>query len=126
MRIFETTHGQVASQEYYKNDWSLPIGNAPLSPLGREQARLLAQRLKSLQFKGVIFSSPYDRTLETASIVAEELGVNVIPLASLREIVTRVDEFYQGATAQELANKYSRVCFDEGFPNVWWGIVRKT
>lgn len=121
MRIFETTHGQVASQEYYKNDWSLPIGNAPLSPLGREQARLLAQRLKSLQFKGVIFSSPYDRTLETASIVAEELGVNVIPLASLREIVTRVDEFYQGATAQELANKYSRVCFDEGFPNIWWG-----
>ncbi len=121
MRIFETTHAQVAFQEYYKNDWSLPIGNANLSQLGREQARLLAERLKSLDFKGVIFSSPYDRALETANIIAEELELNVIPLASLREIVTRVDEFYQGATAQELSKRYSRVCFDKNFPNIWWG-----
>lgn len=121
MRIFETTHGQVTPQEYYKNDYSLPVGNDTLTPLGREQARLLGKRLKALHFNGVIFSSPYDRTMETASIIAEELGRNVTPLVALREIVTRVDEFYYGATAKTLAERYVRAYFDEKFPNVWWG-----
>ena len=121
MRIFETTHGQVLPQQYYKSDFSLPVGNSFLTELGKEQAKLLAQRLKDLRFKGVIFSSPYDRTIQTASVIAEELGVKVIPLVSLREIVTRVDEFYHGQTAKVLAKKYPLVCFDETFPNIWWG-----
>ena len=74
MRIFETRHGQVASKEFYKNNPSLPIGDVALSTLGKEQALLLAKRLKQLNFNGLIFSSPYDRTMKTASIIAEELG----------------------------------------------------
>ncbi len=121
MRIFETTHGQVLPQEYYKSDFSLPVGNISLTELGKEQAKLLAKRLKDLQFSGVLFSSPYDRAIQTASVIAEEIGVKVIPLTSLREIVTRVDEFYHGQTAKALAEKYPLVCFDEAFPNIWWG-----
>ena len=55
MRIFETTHGQVLPKEYYKSDFSLPIGNIPLTALGKEQAKLLAKRLKDFNFQGVIF-----------------------------------------------------------------------
>ncbi len=120
MRIFETTHAQVLPQEYYKSDFSLPVGNVSLTPLGEEQARLLAKRLKELNFKGIVFCSPYDRTLQTASIIAEELGVKIFPLVCLREVVTRVDEYYHGEKAEELVKNFPLVYFDETFPNVWW------
>lgn len=125
MRIFETTHGQVLPQEYYKSDFSLPVGNFSLTPLGKEQARLLAKRLKQLNFKGVILCSPYDRTLQTASIIAEELGVSVTPLVSLREIVTRADGSYYGETLRTLAKSYPLAQFGESFPNVWWGEAKE-
>ena len=121
MRIFETRHGQVAPKDYYKNDPSLPVGDISLSPLGKEQARLLGKRLKELNFKGVIFSSPYDRTMKTASIIAEELGASITPLACLHEIVYKVDESFRGATAEELSLNYP--CVKKGFtlPSCWWG-----
>ena len=125
MRIFETTHGQVLPKEYYKSDFSLPIGNIPLTALGKEQAKLLAKRLKDFNFQGVIFSSPYDRAMQTASIVTKELGAKLIPLVSLREIVTRVDEFYHGERAETLAKNYPLAYFDEDFPNIWWGEAKE-
>lgn len=86
MRVFETRHGQILPKSYYQNNPSLPVGNAGLSELGKEQARLVGKRLKDLGFNGIIFSSPYDRTLNTAEIIAEEVGAKVIPLLCLREI----------------------------------------
>lgn len=121
MRVFETRHGQVLSKEYYKNDPSLPLKNVGLSDLGKEQARLLAKRLKELNFKGVIFSSPYNRTMMTASIVAEELNVEIIPLPCLREIVSRVEDDMCDATAEELVRKYPRAKITEEFFYPWWG-----
>ena len=121
MRIFETRHGQVVSKKYYNNDKSLPIGDIGLSDLGKEQARLVGQRLKEVGFKGVIFSSPYNRTIETASIIAEELNVKVIPLACLREIVSNVDDCFCGATLKRLSLKYPRVQSDVELPLRWWG-----
>lgn len=121
MRIFEARHGQVAPKGYYGNDPSLPVGDIALSPLGKEQARLLGKRLKELNFNGLIFSSPYDRTMKTASIIAEELGVSITPLACLHEIVYKVDESFRGATAEEISRNYS--CVTKGFalPPCWWG-----
>ena len=121
MRIFETRHGQVAPKDYYKNDPSLPVGDVALSPLGKEQAHLLGKRLKELNFKGVIFSSPYDRTMKTASIIAEELGIDITPLACLHEIVYKVDDAFCGATVEELIANYPRAQVDENFPDMWWG-----
>ena len=86
MRIFEVRHGQTLPKSYYQNNPSLPTGDSGLSDLGKEQARLTGKRLKQLNFKGIIFSSPYDRTLNTAEIIAEEVGAKIIPLLSLREI----------------------------------------
>ena len=86
MRIFETRHGQILPKSYYHGNASLPVGNSGLSELGKEQARLVGKRLKDLQFNGIIFSSPYDRTLNTAEIIAGEVGAKVVPLLCLREI----------------------------------------
>ncbi len=121
MRIFETRHGQIVPKEVYKNDPSLPKGAAALTPLGKEQTLLLAKRLKELNFRGLIFSSPYDRTMETANIVAEELDLAVTPLTCLHEIVSKTNPNFSGATAEELKKRYSRVICDDELPPCWWG-----
>ncbi len=121
MRIFETRHGQVAPKGYYGNDPSLPVGDVALTPLGKEQARLTGERLKELGFKGVIFSSPYDRTLKTASIIAEILDLTVIPVAWLHEIQMTPDDGFCGATAEEIRRSYPRVQDDFELPQCWWG-----
>ena len=86
MRIFFARHGQVLPKSYYQGNASLPMGNSALSPLGCTQAQLLGKRLKELNFNGIIYSSPYDRTMQTADIVAREVGAKVIPVIDLHEI----------------------------------------
>lgn len=49
----------------------------PLSEAGREQARLISQRLKPLQFDK-IYSSPLKRALEAASIIGKELNIDPV------------------------------------------------
>lgn len=121
MRIFETRHGQVAPKGYYGNDPSLPVGDVALTPMGKEQARLTGLRLKKLGFKGVIFSSPYDRTLKTASIIAEILDLTVTPVAWLHEIQLDPDNGFCGATAEEIRKNYPLVQGDFELPRCWWG-----
>ena len=107
MRIFEVRHGQTLPRSYFKNDPSLPVGNVGLSPLGEEQAHLTGKRLKELGFQGVIFSSPYDRTLKTAEIIAEQVGAKIIPLLCLREISTAKEPTVRSAgTGAEILAKY--------------------
>ncbi len=86
MRIFFARHGQVLPKSYYQGNASLPVGNSALSELGIKQAALLGKRLKELGFNGIIYSSPYDRTMQTADIVAREVGAKVIPIIDLHEI----------------------------------------
>ncbi len=57
----------------------------PLSRLGREQARLLAESLVR-RHVGAIYSSPLRRALETATPLAELTGLEVRVLDSLREV----------------------------------------
>ena len=86
MRIFFARHGQVLPKSYYQGNASLPVGNSALSELGNTQAYLLGKRLKELGFNGIIYSSPYDRTMQTADIVAREVGAKVVPVIDLHEI----------------------------------------
>ena len=65
MKIYLTRHGQVLSKEFYGNV-QYPVGDMPLTSLGREQAAYLGAYMKHLGFKGTIYSSPYARALETA------------------------------------------------------------
>jgi len=51
--------------------------DVPLSEAGRQQAKRLAERLKSIPFQA-LYSSPLKRALETARLIAEPLGLQPI------------------------------------------------
>jgi probable phosphomutase (TIGR03848 family) len=55
-----------------------------LNKRGRKQAKALAKRLENAPVKAV-YSSPLERTMETAEPIAEALGLEVIPRAGLIE-----------------------------------------
>ena len=59
--------------------------NVFLSDTGRSQVELLAQRLADDNINA-IYTSPLDRTMETANIIAKHHGITPIPKDGLREI----------------------------------------
>jgi broad specificity phosphatase PhoE len=81
----------VAKPEECTGSPDFPAGNPALTQLGRQQARLLGQRLRYMAFRGIIYSSPYLRTLETAEIIAELTSGTVIVSDEIREI-NKVEE----------------------------------
>ncbi len=56
-----------------------------LNEVGEKQAREAAERLAHESI-GVIYSSPFKRTMQTASIVSERIGIDVLPDNRLREV----------------------------------------
>ena len=123
MRIFMTRHGQVDAKTYYHGDASRPESDPPLSALGREQARLTGIKLKELRFDGYIFSSPYDRTLETAEIIANELDLPFTTLACLHELsyYSQDDKKYQGLMhMDEIVARYPHAQANPDMPYPWW------
>ena len=59
--------------------------DTPLNQTGMQQAQALAERLKDEQIKA-IYSSPLQRAMYTARVIAQNHGLEVIPLPALREI----------------------------------------
>lgn len=55
-----------------------------LNEKGRQQAQILAEKLKEAPIKAV-YSSPLERALETAQPIAEALGLEVVPREGLIE-----------------------------------------
>ena len=83
MRHGEATHnveGYIASEDIEKTD-----RQPKLTERGREQAEFAALELVGKKID-VIYSSPYKRTTETASIIAERLGLEVEFDARLGEV----------------------------------------
>lgn len=64
--------------------WQGQAANTPLTELGREQARIVARRLRSYPI-AAIYSSDLLRAWETAQIVGELLGVKPVAEPALRE-----------------------------------------
>jgi len=81
MKLIIVRHGRTLS-----NEQGIIQGhsNSQLSELGKEQARKLAERLKSEKID-LIFSSDLDRARHTAEEVARIIKANVIPTRLLRE-----------------------------------------
>ena len=69
MKIYITKHAQTADMQ----------ANAPLSELGKNQAALLGNKLKRLNFQGRIYASPARCAMETAKLVARETGAVICP-----------------------------------------------
>lgn len=82
----------------------------PLAPRGRWEARQAAERLRAAGVARV-FSSDLPRAVETAAIVGEVLGVEVVPTPSLREISFGL---FEGRSHAEV-----RRCFGRDL-DFWW------
>ncbi len=63
--------------------------------------------------------------MRTANTIAAELGVTFKPLACLRNTLRQIDDNFQGATKEELINKYEFVEKDFELPLRWWGDKRE-
>ncbi|NBR70223.1 MAG: histidine phosphatase family protein [Verrucomicrobia bacterium] len=99
-RVFLVRHGStVLSVE----DRFAGRTNAALSDHGREQARSLAKRL-SKESMEAFYASPLDRTMETASILADPHRKKVQPDTAFREIDHGV---WEGLTRDEAESKYA-------------------
>ena len=77
--------------------------DAPLSPLGKEQAELLARRLYETEKIDVIYASDLSRTVETARPTAERFGLPIKTDPALREIFAGA---WENLTFDELMQKY--------------------
>ncbi|MBE3561263.1 MAG: histidine phosphatase family protein [Ktedonobacteraceae bacterium] len=85
--LFLIRHGDAIPEA----DEIIPSGiynNLPLSKKGREQARVLAERLKYLHFDAA-YSSPLRRCQETAAPLLEALGLQATIVEDIREVQTR-------------------------------------
>ena len=78
--------------------------------------------IKALGFKGIILSPPYDRTLKTASIIAEILDLTVTPVAWLHAIQLHPDIFLYGhGLTGETRTPEDNIRGKKQFFNAVWG-----
>ena len=94
--IFLIRHGENDFVKKHRLAGRMP--GVHLNSKGQEQARLLAEKLADMPIKAV-FSSPLERTMETAAPLAQALGLEVIPRPGLIE--TDVGE-WQGESLKKL------------------------
>lgn len=105
--LYIVRHGKYESIPTVEDDPDDPEG--PLTEIGREQAALVAERLRGLPIS-VIHCSTLQRAIDTAAIIAAHIsGVDVRPSPLLRECVPSVppplkDYLAQRLTAKELAD----------------------
>ena len=120
MIIYLTRHGQPALENMPKGaDYELPDGDYVLTPQGREQARCLGECLKQKNFSGKIFSSPYARTMETASIVAGICGLDVTPEPAIQEMRFDPELPIPGMTLEELRQNYPNISSQAELAHPW-------
>lgn len=104
MRLLLIRHGQSEGNAARRIQGQ---GEYPLSKLGREQARRLAQRLrKEYDDIAAIYTSSQIRAVQTAEILAEAIGVPVVPDDRLREY--DVGEL-TGLTIEDVQERFPQV-----------------
>lgn len=89
------------------------VPGVQLNEEGRNEVKLLAQRLSSLPIR-MIYSSPLERCLETATILAEPNGVQVESNAELGEV--RYGK-WEGKKLKKLARKKRKWYLVQHFPS---------
>ena len=90
-----------------------------LTPRGERQARDVTTRLRDEGLRRLI-TSPYRRTLQTATIIARELGLPITVDPLVRERCAFSCD--QGSSPSELARLWPEVDFG-GLEELWWGGV---
>lgn len=121
MKFYITRHGQVAPKESY-GDVQFPAGDPPLTKIGRAQASRLGEYMHHIGFCGKLYTSPYARTMETAEIIADKTGSEIVPSAFMREIMKTQDaaDEFCGMTMQQLQKQFRHVDGSAALPYPWW------
>ena len=78
--IYITRHGQIGDPAIRAFN-----GEHALTELGKQQAKQLGGYLKSKKFKGVIYSSPLYRTMQTSEIIAKINRCSIVIDPGLQE-----------------------------------------
>ena len=113
-------HGQPALAGMPKGaNHELPPEDYQLSPLGIQQAHCLGKHLKNEGFHGLIISSPYARTAQTADAVAEECGLHFYLEPRLQEMRFYPEPPCPGMTLEELKRLYPRTAPDATLAWPW-------
>ncbi len=122
MIIYVTRHGQPdLDQISWEANPDIPLCDPVLTKKGRIQAKHLGKFLKQKNFKGIIISSPYRRTLETAQIVAEQTNSVITIEPAIQEVVTKngFPEF-EGLNIKQIQQKYNNVSRDCDMNYPWF------
>lgn len=110
-------HGQSEFNVVFNTTRQDPgIPDAKLTATGKEQAREAAEVLAGERLSRIV-ASPYTRTLETAEIIADRLGlpITVEPLVGERAAFS----CDIGSSVAELASRWPRLAFDH-LADPWW------
>ena len=104
MILYITRHGQPALKGMASGaNFEFPEGDYCLSALGRLQAAFLGLFLRARGFGGKkIISSPYARTMETASIIAGICGSEIWPEPRIQEMLFYEEPVCPGLTIEEM------------------------
>jgi probable phosphoglycerate mutase len=104
-RVYLVRHGAT---ELTDEDRFAGAIDVKLSDEGREQARLLGQRLAADPLN-VVFASPMTRTMDTAALIAAPHGLDVTPVDGLREIAHgRWERKTRAEVEKEFPEEYAR------------------
>lgn len=98
-RFLLVRHGQSTWNDQRRIQGQL---DPPLSDLGREQARRVAERLAGTRVAG-FYSSDLGRARATAEAIARVFEVPATPMRELREIALGR---WEGLTSEEIAERY--------------------
>jgi len=122
MIIHITRHAQPSQRQAAPNDdHEHPRADPGLSALGTKQARFLGNKLKQLGFCGIIMSSPYRRTLGTASVVAEITSTPIIPEPMMQEYVPQPGRpAFDGLTLEKIKTLYPRISRNADLAYPWF------
>lgn len=122
MQIFITRHGQISFDELEQNNIVFSKNDPPISSLGEEQAKRLAEEMKRLNFKGKIYASPFLRTIMTANHVSQLLNIPIHICPELIEIVLdeKSMQEFKGLKLDELKNLFPKIAEDAELPYPWW------
>lgn len=128
--MYFVRHGQSEFNVVYSITLKDPgIRDAPITQRGQSQALGAAKHLKDKRITRII-SSPYTRALQTATIIANELGISSIlaePLAGERRLFT----CDIGTPLSELKQKwphvdFTRVANQSDGKEEWWPSADET
>jgi broad specificity phosphatase PhoE len=138
MRLFLIRHGESEGNTELRLQGQREY---PLTERGREQSRLVAERLRRLSL-GALYSSPIRRARLTADVIAEATGLEVTELPGVqeydfgelsgmtyRELVEKhpeiVEQYRRGPDYPSFPGAEDREAFRRRVCEALWGVVER-